>query len=76
VIVDGADALRSSLDRVQLELGAAWRPETLAAVDGVTVERMRNALAAAAGERWELAASPVTEELWEWARSLRQEHTL
>jgi hypothetical protein len=37
---------------------------------------MRDALAAAAGKRWELAASPVTQELWERAQALRQEHTL
>jgi octanoyl-[GcvH]:protein N-octanoyltransferase len=76
VIVDGADALRSSLDHVQRALGAAWRPDTLAAVEGVSVERMRDALADAGGERWEPTTSPVTQELWERARTLREEHTL
>jgi lipoate-protein ligase A len=76
VVVRGTEGLRRALDRVQRALGVDWRPETLGGLEDITVEQARDAMAAAAGARWDLARAAVPPELWRRARALRAEHVL
>lgn len=76
VVVSGAPALRETLDRVHGALGLQWRPETLAGLEGVTAGQVRQALADAAGAHRELAPAPVSPELRDRARALRDQHVL
>jgi lipoate-protein ligase A len=80
VVVAGADALRSVLDRVQGALGVAWRRETLAALEdvlpGIEPGPVREAFADALQARWEPMPAPAPPELWSAARALRDQHAL
>jgi hypothetical protein len=76
VVVSGASALRSALDGVQRALEVEWRPDTLGGLEGVTVEQVRDALAGAAGARWDAVPAPVSRALWSRAAALRGEHVL
>jgi lipoate-protein ligase A len=76
VVVSCAEALRGVLDEVEQALGSEWRPETLTDLDGVTVDRVRDALVDAARERWDAVPAPMPRALWSRAEALRGEHVL
>src|SRR5262245_21659659 len=78
IVVDGADRVRDVLVPVYAALGLAWDPATAGAVADEVAdagwERVRDAILAEYGERYELVEAELDEETLALARRLAPEH--